>query len=74
LSIFACVLRETLARRRFVDPRWQHFQIDEFVEFDRGVWHGCVLPQGAQIVMSGEGENGAKNLAILLLAMRRGVR
>lgn len=33
LSIFAGVLRKPLARRCFVDPRRQHFQIDQFVEF-----------------------------------------
>jgi hypothetical protein len=48
------VVCKTLARRWFVDPRGQHFQIDQFVEFERSFGHGVVLLQRGKIVMSGE--------------------
>jgi hypothetical protein len=48
---FAFVLRETLARRRLVDPGRQHFQIDQILKLYRGVWHDCFLRQAAEIVM-----------------------
>jgi len=41
--IFACVFGVTLARRRFAHPRRQHFEVDQFVEFDRRVRHRCFL-------------------------------
>src|SRR6267378_273188 len=45
-AIFALMLRVTLGRHGLVHPRRQHFQVDQFVEFDRGVRHECSLPQG----------------------------
>ena len=43
-AIFALMLRVTLGRRRLVDPRREHFQVDQFVEFDRGFGHASLLP------------------------------
>jgi hypothetical protein len=37
--IAAFMLRIALARRWFVHPRWQHFQIDERVELERSFGH-----------------------------------
>jgi hypothetical protein len=45
--ISAFVMGETLSRRRFAHPRRQHFEIDQFVEFDRGVRHSSSLRQWA---------------------------
>ena len=44
-TIFALVVGETLGRRRFAHPRREHFEIDQFVEFDRGVRHSSSLRQ-----------------------------
>ena len=32
-------------RGRFIDPRRQHFQVDQFVEFERLLSHECLLAQ-----------------------------
>ncbi len=45
--VFALMLGVALGRRRFIDPRRQHFQVDQFVEFKRRVSHECFLPQAA---------------------------
>src|SRR2546423_12931046 len=45
--VFALMLGVALGRRRFIDPRRQHFQVDQFVEFKRRVSHECFLLQAA---------------------------
>jgi len=42
-SILTIVLGVTLTRRRLAYPGRQHFEIDQFVEIDRGVRHSCSL-------------------------------
>ena len=42
--IFALMLRVTLSRRGLTHPRREHFQVDQFVEFERGVGHASLLP------------------------------
>src|SRR5437016_13351521 len=49
--IFAFMLGKALSRRGLAYPRRQHFQVDQIVEFDRGVRHECSLPQALSIVM-----------------------
>jgi hypothetical protein len=45
--IFSRVVGVTLARRWFTNPRGQHFEIDQFVEFEMRVRHVCSLRQCA---------------------------
>ena len=42
--IVALMLRVTLGRRGLTHPRREHFQVDQFVEFDRGFGHASLLP------------------------------
>jgi len=67
------VLGVTFARRRPVDPRREHFQVDQIIEFDRGIWHESLLLHAAEIVISSDAETPA-DISILLLAVRQGVR
>ena len=71
-AIFALMLRVTLGRHGLVHPRRQHFQVDQFVEFDRGVRHECSLPQGENKT-SALSNLVAQFWPILLLAVRQRV-
>ena len=70
--IFALMLGIALGRRRFIDPRRQHFQVDQFVEFDWGVGHESSLPQ-AKNKTSALSNLVAQFWPILLLAVRQWV-
>ena len=70
--VFALMLGVAFGRSRFIDPCRQHFQVDQFVEFNRRVSHECLLPQ-ADNKTSVLSNLVAQFWAILLLAVRQRV-
>jgi hypothetical protein len=68
--IFSLMLGVAFSRRGLIHPRRKHFQVDQFVEFDRRVSHECVLPQ-ADNKTSVLSNLVAQFWAILLLAVRQ---